>query len=100
MNKPPGHYRDEKGYLYYWDGTTRSYIPDDSFGRVMKGLEKVTPMFLWGYAGIYILPLVILILVVLVVALVRGGFLAILLILIWVGLLLYSINYEKKNKKK
>lgn len=41
MNKPPGHYRDERGREYYWDGERRSYIPDNTLRDLMDNLNKV-----------------------------------------------------------
>jgi hypothetical protein len=93
MNKPPGHYRDEKGHEYYWDGQTRSYIPDDSFARLMQGLNRAFPIFAWGYVAIWILPVVLLIVGYLIF--VEPGFL--LLILVIVGGILYLRHLESQK---
>ncbi len=59
MNKPPGHYRDEKGHEFYWDGQRRSYIPHDSFGQFMTDMNKVT----LGVVGVCVLIPVAIVLV-------------------------------------
>ncbi len=59
MNKPPGHYRDEKGHEFYWDGQRRSYIPHDSFGQFMTDMNKVT-LGVVGVAGmVFLVPVAI-----------------------------------------
>ncbi len=40
MNRPPGYYKDERGREYYWDGRTRSYIPDNSYDRFRRDLDR------------------------------------------------------------
>lgn len=60
INKPPGHYRDEKGNEYYWDGRTRSYIPDNTIGRFLEGMNRATPVFVWGYVAVLAIPVLLL----------------------------------------
>ncbi len=58
MNKPPGHYKDEKGYEYYWDGRTRSYIPENSYQRFRRDLDRGANVVLWIYVGVLALPVI------------------------------------------
>ncbi len=98
-NKPPGHYRDERGYEYYWDGQRRSYIPNDSFGQFMRNMRPLGNSLVWGYAGAILLGFVLL-LVFFVMAAINGGFLFWLIVLVWLGLLAYSINYQKNKRQQ
>lgn len=62
INQPPGHYRDEQGREYYWDGERRHYLPDTSFRDLLEVSNKV---FLYmvglGFALIIGIPLLALI---------------------------------------
>jgi hypothetical protein len=40
ISKPPGHYKDERGREYYWDGRQRSYIPKSSYDRMNEDLSR------------------------------------------------------------
>lgn len=98
MQKKPGHYVDEQGHKYYWDGQTRSYIPDNSFGQFLDGANKVASIFVLGYAGVWILAAVIFVgLIILFTFGWAGSIILLLLVLGWGWLVFNSVDLQEQD---
>jgi len=98
LNQRPGHYRDERGNEYYWDGQHRSYIPGNSYRQFKSDMDKLAPWVVWGLS----LPAIILggvpilfILIVAVVAVLQSP-VALLVVFAVVGIIIFVIVHDRR----
>ncbi len=95
MNKPPGHYRDERGNEYYWDGRQRSYIPHDSFGQFITVMNKIT----LGVLGVWNLILVAIVVIALLLWALLTVPALIILLLLAVPVVIFVANNQARWDK-
>lgn len=99
INQPPGHYRDEQGREYYWDGERRHYLPDTSFRDFMESMNYVA-LYTIGLLIAVVIAIPIIALLIYGIYLFKdilgpiGNTLAVILVIYW----LWRIRKSRRNR--